>query len=54
MIDPRDCGKPHFFPSSLTNPNPGDVCLKCGIIYCPVAYDHDEDVGYCAACGSEF
>lgn len=35
----------HSFKKTLV---PGDVCKQCGVTYCPVAYDHDEE---CAVCG---
>lgn len=50
---PYQCGKPHDFPSgNFPYPAIGDVCTKCGIRYCPVAYDHyDPDLNNCLVCG---
>lgn len=42
---------PHFFTSSP--PVPGEFCLLCGVVYCPVAYDHEDWMDYCAVCGWE-
>lgn len=44
--NPQQCGKPHWFPSG-ERPEAGEVCLICEIIFCPVAYDHDDECGVC-------
>lgn len=48
-LKPEQCGDPHFFVNDP--PQPNDRCVRCGIVYCPVSYDHDEDE--CAVCGWE-
>ena len=43
---------PHLFGGKFKRyPEPGEICGICGIIFCPVAYDHNPQYGYCAVCG---